>query len=88
VKNNEEKLLLIFIGSIIWVAVCIVFVDFLPSHPHLKYSALLSPFILLTTLIEPLTLFKDGLPEGIYIGLVYWLWLIAIVVMPKNVIRR
>jgi hypothetical protein len=28
------------------------------------------------------------LPEGIYIGLVYWLWLIAIVVMPKNVIRR
>lgn len=84
----KEKLLLIFIGTIIWVAVCIIFVDYLPSHPHLKYSALLSPFILLTTLIEPLTLFKDGLPEGLYIGLVYWLGLIAIVVVPKKLIRR
>ncbi len=84
----KEKLLLILIGTIVWAAVCIIFVDYLPSHPHLKYSALLSPFILLTTLIEPLTLFKDGLPEGLYIGLVYWLGLIAIVVVPKKLIRR
>jgi len=82
------KYKLALIWTIIWVIFCILFIDFLPTHPHLKYSVLLSPFILITTLLNPMELLDGHLPRDLYIGLLYWLIIIFIVVLPKEVIEK
>ncbi len=83
-----NKFILAAAWSILWMVICILFVDYLPSHPHLKYSILLSPFILITILVDPLLLIKEGLPEGLRIGLVYWIGIILILIIPSKLIRR
>lgn len=84
----KYKLSLVLIWSIIWTVFCILFVDFLPTHPHLKYSVLLSPFILITTLLNPMELFDGYLPKELYVGLLYWLIFIFIMVLPKEVVEK
>ena len=83
-----NKFILAAAWSILWMVICILLVDYLPSHPHLKYSILLSPFILITILADPLLLIKEGLPEGLRIGLVYWIGIILILIIPSKLIRR
>ena len=84
----KYKLSLVLIWSIIWTVFCILFVDFLPAHPHLKYSVLLSPFILITTLLNPMELFDGYLPKDLYTGFFYWLIFILIMVLPKEVVAK
>lgn len=82
------KYKLALIWTIIWIIFCILFIDFLPTHQHLKYSVLLSPFILITTLLNPMELLDGHLPRDLYVGLLYWLIIIFIVVLPKEVIEK
>ena len=84
----KYKLALVLIWSIIWTIFCILFIDFLPTHPHLKYSVLLSPFILITTLLNPMELLDDHFPKELYIGLLYWLITLFIMVLPKEVLQK
>ena len=84
----KYKLSLVLIWSIIWTVFCILFVDLLPTHPHLKYSVLLSPFILITTLLNPVELFDGQFPKDLYVGLLYWLIILFIMVLPKEMIAK
>jgi hypothetical protein len=84
----KYKLALVLIWSIIWTIFCILFIDFLSIHPHLKYSVLLSPFILVTTLLNLMELLDGHFPKDFYIGLLYWLITLFIMVLPKEVLQK
>lgn len=81
----KEKISLIIWN--IWLAICILFYDYLPSYSDLKYSALLSPFVLLITLIGNSILFDCGLPKNLYFWFIFWLGLNVILLMPKGIFQ-
>jgi len=83
----KEKILLI-ICNIIWLAICILFNDYLPSYSNLKYSALFPPFVLLITLIGNSILFDCGLPKNLYFWLMFWLGLNVILLMQKGIFQE
>lgn len=85
----KEKILLI-IWNVIWLAICILFNDYLPSYSNLKYSALFPPplfFVLLITLIGNSILFDCGLPKNLYFWLIFWLGLNVTLLMQKGIFQ-
>ncbi len=73
----------------LWIISTIVFVDFLPQHPHLKYEVLLSPFILVMGLIvEPYEVSSQLLnrfdPSSDLPGICFWIITILLFFFPHT----
>ncbi|PCJ14850.1 MAG: hypothetical protein COB04_14395 [Gammaproteobacteria bacterium] len=82
------KLSGILIWTVIWALLCIALAEFLPSHPHVKYATLLSPFILVTALMNPSELFEGTFPSSLYFGVFYWFVAIAMLITPNKLIIK
>ncbi len=74
---------------VIWIVSTIVFIDFLPQHPHLKYETLLSPFILIMGLIiEPFETTKEIInrfdPSFDLPGIFFWVVTLLLFIFPRK----
>jgi len=78
------KLKLLMLWLVIWTCFIVIFPDVVSSHPHLKYSALLSPFIIMTLLLEPMELLREGVPIALLPGAYFWLVGICIFLIPTR----
>lgn len=83
-KVVNTKLFRVGMWTLLWVAVWAGLVDYLPQHPHIKYVGLLSPFILLTALINPSDLMTGSFPSEVVPGILYWLVFFVLLYFPRR----
>ncbi len=79
----DNKFVRIAVWWGIWVVLTVVFIDFLPQHPHIKYIVLLSPFILLTSLLEPVGLLSD-FPSEFIPGVIFFAITLLLYFFPRK----
>ncbi len=70
---------------LIWIIFSIVFVDYLPQHPHITYEVLIAPLVLLITLVAyPSELFGQVIPTGLLPGVGFWVVTVLLYFYPKK----
>ncbi len=85
----KNKLLLLLLWTVVWTVIFILFPDLFPVHTHLKYSSLLSPFILVTVLFsDPADLLVGEFPEALYPGVVYWIVALILLLAPFGELKK
>ncbi|MFB9933026.1 hypothetical protein ACFFLZ_03865 [Photobacterium aphoticum] len=76
----KRKVMGIAVWTLLFLGFFLLFPEVGKTHPHLAYSALLSPFIVVTVLIENPTALLDGeFPSALYPGFIYWGIVVGIV---------
>ncbi|MGF1688612.1 hypothetical protein L4C36_18320 [Photobacterium japonica] len=84
----KKKCIYILLWTIIFTLFFVLFPNVATIHPHIEYSALLAPLILLTTLIAASSELFDGMfPAALYPGVLFWLVVIAIFLLPIDRFR-
>ncbi len=71
---------------IIWILFSIVFVDYLPQHPHITYQVLISPFLLLLAIFAyPLEFLENSsFPTELIPGIGFWIITILLYFFPHK----
>ena len=65
---------------VLWIAIWLVFIDYLPKHAHFEYMGLVSPFMLPILPFYSSGLTGDAYSLVIIPGLIFWLVIILLIV--------
>ena len=85
----KKKCIYLLLWTAIFTLFFVLFPNVATTHPHIPSSALLSPLILATILLHnPTELFKGEMSAALYPGIVYWLVVIAIVLLPLGGLKK
>lgn len=78
-----NKLLKVIIWIVVWVVLSVVFVDYLPQHPHVKYTILISPFILFVALFNFSEVITGSFPIGLEYSIFFWVIFFILLYFPR-----
>ena len=83
-KIFKSLLVILLSWTVIWVAIWIVFIDFLPSHAHFEYMGLVSPLLLLILPFYGSAITGDAYQLVIIPGVIFWTVIIALIYLKKT----
>lgn len=83
----KSKLMLVLLWAISWGVFFLFFPETFPISPHFEYTALLSPFIVLSMLVSPAELLEGAFPKELFPGVMYWVVTAVLLVIPGRFLR-
>ena len=79
-----NRLLKVTIWIVVWIILSVIFVDYLPQHPHVKYTILISPFILFVALFNFSEVITGSFPMGLGYSIFFWVVVFILFYFPRT----